>query len=219
MSVTSISRDLPPSAPCIVRLEASNTLAQITASGYLTAQADNINTLNNGEWTWLATDMVAVSASDGFGLFSVTSDFASLVYVPSSANVEAQVALTAAQWNGMYAAPVALIAAPGANKMIIVDKLSLAMTFVSAQYAAGGAVAAQYENTVHGAGVAATATIAAATINGLAASTVENLAGAASIVYAAAVNQGLYLSNATGAFTTGDSTWVVTVNYHIIATA
>ncbi len=131
----------------------------------------------------------------------------------------AEVDLTAAQFNGMYAAPVVLVAAPGANKMIVVDKVVLNMTFVSAQYAAGGVVAAQYDSTIHGAGSAASATIAAATVNGFAASTGIMVDGAlASVAFTASVNKGIYLSNQTGAFTTGDGTWKIQIWYRTVAT-
>src|SRR6185503_6944489 len=105
----------------------------------------------------------------------------------------AAIPMTAAQWNGMYAAPFVLVAAPGANKLIFVKQAVLEMTFVSAQYANGGAVALQYDSTVHGAGVAASATMAAATVNGYAASTSNMLAGAlASGPLSTTVNKGLY---------------------------
>ena len=131
----------------------------------------------------------------------------------------AVVPMTAAQWNAMYGAPFVLVAAPGANKMIVVDRAVALMTFVSAQYASGGAVALQYDSTVHGGGSAASGTVAAATVNGYAASTGIQLDGAlSSVAFTAAVNKGLYISNATGAFTTGDSTWVVHVWYRIVPT-
>jgi len=66
-----------------------------------------------------------------------------------------EVSLTAAQLNGMYATPVQVIAAPGANKAILVNHAVLNMTFVSAQYAAGGVVGLQYGNTAHLAGAPA----------------------------------------------------------------
>ena len=130
-----------------------------------------------------------------------------------------EVDMTAAQWNGMYAAPVQLVAAPGANHLIVVDKIDLNMTFVAASYAAGGVVAAQYDSTVHGAGSPASATIAAATINGYAASTAIMVDGViSSVLFTACVNKGLFLSNQTGAFTTGDGTWKIQVWYRIVAT-
>lgn len=132
-----------------------------------------------------------------------------------------KVPMTAAQWNGMSASPFALIAAPGANKIIVVQKLIGAMTFVSAQYAAGGAIICQYDSSATGAGVNAcgTSTIAAATVNGFAASTSWGLTGqipAAGAAFSTTVNKGLYLSNQTGAFTTGDGTWNIHIWYQVV---
>jgi hypothetical protein len=132
------------------------------------------------------------------------------------------VPITAAQFNGMYAAPKLLIAAPGANKLIVVSQMILAMTFVSADYAAGGVVAAQYDSTVHGGGALATNSEAAADFFAAASTsfvfegTNGNTVGA--VPFSTSVNKGLYLSNATGAFTTGDSTFVAHIWYRIIAT-
>jgi hypothetical protein len=132
----------------------------------------------------------------------------------------ASVPITAAQFNGMYAAPVLLVAAPGANKMIVVETMELIMTFVSADYAAGGVVAAQYDSTAHGAGVLATNSEAAADFFA-AASTVFQFIGTSgntvgALPFSTCANKGLYLSNPTAAFTTGDSTWVVKVYYRVI---
>src|SRR6185503_16625432 len=130
----------------------------------------------------------------------------------------AQVSLTAAQFNGMYAAPVLLVAAQGANTMIIVESIQLQMTFVSAAYAAGGVVAAQYDSTANGAGVHASSDEAAADFFA-AASTVFKLNGGLVLApFTTCANKGLYLSNLTQAFTTGDSTWRVKVYYHVIST-
>lgn len=139
----------------------------------------------------------------------------------------ASVAITAAEFNGMYAAPKLLIAAPGANKLIVVDRMELVMTFVSAAYAAGGVVAAQWDSTINGGGQHATNTEAAADFFAAASSAflfVGNSGNAATtdgglVPLAANVNKGLYLSNKTGAFTTGDGTWVAKIHYRIIATA
>lgn len=135
----------------------------------------------------------------------------------------ASVAITAAQFNGMYAAPKLLIAAPGANKLIVIDRAELIMTFVSAAYAAGGVVGFQYDSTVHGAGVAASNTEAAADFFAAASTTFpfNGVAGntVAILPFTTTVNKGLYLSNLTQAFTTGDSTWVCKIHYRIVATA
>lgn len=132
------------------------------------------------------------------------------------------VAVSAAEFNGMYAAPKLLLAAGGANTLIVLDRAVLAMTFVSAAYANGGVVTIQYDATVNGAGVAASNTEAAADFFA-AASTAFQFNGVAGNTVAISpftttVNKGLYLSNLTGAFTTGDSTFVVHLWYRIIPT-
>ncbi len=146
--------------------------------------------------------------------------------VPNTNLIYATVAITAAQFNGMYAAPKLLIAAPGANKLIVLERAVLAMTFVSAAYAAGGVVAFQWDATVNGGGQHASNTEAAADFFAAASSAFmfNGNSGNASTVngglvpFAANVNKGLYLSNDTGAFTTGDSTWVAHLWFKIIPT-
>lgn len=137
--------------------------------------------------------------------------------VPNTNLIYTTVAITAAQWNGMYAAPKLLVAAPGANKLIVVNRIALLMTFVSAAYAGGGVVLGQYDTTVHGAGDPATVTETAADFFA-GASTAFLLQGSLSTgaAFTTSVNKGLYLSNQTGAFITGDSTWVAHVWYSII---
>jgi hypothetical protein len=134
----------------------------------------------------------------------------------------ATAAITAAQFNGMYAAPKLIVAAPGANKIILLERAALVMTFVSAAYANGGAVAFQLDSTVHGAGPLASNAQKAADFTGAAASDVFMFNGAAGddsdILFTAGVNKGLYLSNLTAAFDTGDSTFVAHVWYKVVPT-
>jgi len=148
-------------------------------------------------------------------------DFAStaLELKPTYLNV-VEVSLTAAQFNGMYATPVQVIAAPGANKAILVNHAVLNMTFVSAQYAAGGVVGLQYGNTAHLAGAPASATEAASDFTAAAASTLFRFGAGLSTgaLVSAAANTAVYISNATGAFTTGDSTFKLWVWYEVIPT-
>lgn len=135
----------------------------------------------------------------------------------------ASVAVSAAEFNGMYAAPKLLIAAPGANNLIEIDRMLLIMTYGTANFASGGVVAAQYDSTANGAGVKATNTEAAADFFAAASTTFSfvgtsgNTAGI--LPFSTTVNKGIYLSNQTGAFTTGDSTFVVKIYYRIVAVA
>ncbi len=120
----------------------------------------------------------------------------------------------------MYATPVQVIAAPGANKAIIVNHAVLNMTFVSAQYAAGGAVGLQYGNSAHLAGAPASATEAATDFTGAAASTLFRFGAGLSTgaAVSSAANAAVYISNDTAAFTTGDSTFKLWVWYEVIPT-
>lgn len=139
--------------------------------------------------------------------------------IPNTNLIYAAVPISAAQFNGMYAAPMLLLAAPGANKLISVDKIDLLMTFVSADYAAGGVVAAQYDNTVHGAGVLASTTWAAASFFvGVSTGFLFGASSSVAQTFSTCVNKGLYLSNLTQPFTTGDSTFVAHIWYRIIPT-
>ncbi len=128
------------------------------------------------------------------------------------------VAITAAEFNGMYAAPKLLLAAGGANTLQVIDQLQLVMTYGSANYAAGGVAAVQYDSTANGAGVIASTTLAAATFQAAASTTFTMNAGVVALPFTTTVNKGLYLSNITGAFTTGDSAMVAHIWYRTIPT-
>jgi len=162
-------------------------------------------------------------ASYTIGNFLAAGDTNGSVGTDSGLNVDnvlqiATVAVTAAQFNGMYATPKLLVAAPGANKQLIVDKVELIMTYVSANYAAGGVAAVQWDSTANGAGVIASTTLSAATFQAAASTTFVMNGGVVPATFTTTVNKGLYLSNITGAFTTGDSTFVVKVHYRIVPT-
>ncbi len=178
------------------------------------------NTLLGNPGGGAGAEFVEVTLGNGlaFGTGTLT--------VPNTNLIYAAVPITAAEFNGMYAAPKLLVAAPGANKLIVVERMVLAMTFVAAAYAAGGVVAAEWDNVAHAAGQHATNTEAAADFFAAASSAfmfVGNSGNASTIdgglvPFAANVNKGLYLSNLTQAFTTGDGTWVAHVWYKIIPT-
>lgn len=129
------------------------------------------------------------------------------------------VPISAAEFNGMYAAPVELVSAPGADTLLVLDQVQLAMTYGAANYAAGGVAAVQYDSTANGAGVIASSTLAAATFQAAASTTFTFNPGVVALPFATTVNKGLYLSNITGAFTTGDSDMVAHVWYREIPTA
>jgi hypothetical protein len=127
--------------------------------------------------------------------------------------------ITAAQFQGMYAAPFELIPAQGANTVIKFHGASLELIWNTTQYTNAGAgnVYVQYSNTVHAGGTLLTAAITGANVTGANASryyafSFEPVIGD----LADTANQGLYLSNTGAAYATGDSTFNWYVWYSVI---
>lgn len=211
---------------------ASSSTSVTTASMGLTASIGTANIQNNavtyakiqqasadtliGNPTGGTANVEEITLGNGLAFSGTT------LAIPDTNLIYAKVSITAAQFNGMYGAPVQLVAAGGANTLLVLKQMFLPMTFVSAQYASGGVVAVQYDSTVHGAGVAASTTEQASDFTGAAASTTFRFIGtsgnASQAAFSTTVNKGLYLSNQTGAFTTGDSTFVAHIWYSIIPT-
>lgn len=83
MAILTASRDWGTSGPNIVRITASNTLAEMAASGYVTTQADELAALNSGTWEWVVGDLIAAAASDGSEFFRFDGDdFTTFIQLP-----------------------------------------------------------------------------------------------------------------------------------------
>lgn len=274
MSITAISRNFDGN-PNIVYIVCDDTLATITAAGYLTGDAISaqIEALNNGAFQWLDTDIVLISYAPSFliNFFKYDATNATFVSNPASGGISTSlvsgnmlvgsagnvatsvtmsgdatmiasgaltianaainsaklnplalqyiaVPISAAEFNGAYAAPIQLIAAPGANKLIVLERCQLLLTYGSAAFAAGGVTALQYDSTINGAGVIASTTQAAANFQVTASTGIVFNAGVVAEPFTTCVNKNLSLSNITGAFTTGNSTMVAHVWYKVIPT-
>jgi hypothetical protein len=126
------------------------------------------------------------------------------------------VPLTAANIIAMYAAPVSVLAAPAAGSAHIVESASLIMTYGTTQFTGGGNIGLQYGNTANLAGTAATAVMPSSSITG-AASAATTVQGALAAAPLANMNAAaLFISNATAAFATGDSTFVLELWYRTV---
>ena len=147
-------------------------------------------------------------------------DFAGTVLEVSKANsVYATGTISAAQLEAAYDTPLQLVAAAGSHTALVVSNFVLETVYGTTQYTAGGATGLQYGNSAHLAGEKATATLAAATLNAYAANAIVALAGAmASGASTAVVDEGLFFSNDTQAFATGDSTFVYHLWYSVVPT-
>lgn len=213
MAITNITRDWGID-PSIVRMVTTDTLATITATGYLTAQATNIQAIQNGNFQWVADDYVLCSYSGGESFFTYNATNACLD--PAGGTFNAQVTLTSAQILAMNATPVQIIAAPASTKALILNRIWCAYDFVTTQYAAGGAIGLEWGNTAALAGPAASNTLAAATFNAYAADNAFDLTPDGTDTIANIKGKGVYISNGTAAFTTGDGKLTVNVNYTVV---
>lgn len=188
----------------------------VVAAGYLTAQ----QALGH---VFYPNDVIYVSYVSGAGFFNMSFSGSTITLSPAivtlNANLSAQVAVSASDFNGMYAAPKLLVAAPGANQILIHDSTELVETYNANAYAAGGTVAVQYDSTVHGAGGIASTTLANTAFQVTASNVFTMNRGVVPAPFSTCVNKGLYLSNISGAFTTGDSAMVANVFYKILAVA
>lgn len=208
----------------------NETIATVVASGYFNS-FQQVLTSGSEAGPFAVGGVIHIHGNDANGMYvitSITTNVTVATYAAigsiSSAQVNANliqyttVAITAANFNGMYAAPKLLVAAAGADTLLVLDKVQLLMTYNSAAYAAGGVAAVQYDSTANGAGVIASSTLAAATFQPTASTGWNFNAGVVAETFSTCVNKGLYLSNITGAFTTGDSDMVAHVWYKEIPT-
>lgn len=126
--------------------------------------------------------------------------------------------LTAANLIAMYTTPVEIIAAQGAGKSIVVQKLTFSITRTSTAFTGGGAVIFQYAATANGAGTQALdSTIAAAVVTGAAgvSKSFRNGAVISDSANTVTENVGLFISNATAVFAAGTGTVTGEVWYYV----
>lgn len=204
-------------------ISTADTLATISASAYFN---DVANYLKIG-------DTIFLNGSDGVNNVDVTAvspnvTVADATTVAADSITSAEMSpsllkytttvMTSAQFLGAFAAPHLLVAAPGANTLLVPEQFRFVMTHGGTNYADGGVAHVQWDSTASGAGVIASSTLAAATFYAAASTTLTMNAGVVAAPFTTTVNKGLYFSNITGAFTTGDSDFVVHTWYREIST-
>jgi hypothetical protein len=122
-----------------------------------------------------------------------------------------KVTVTAAQIAAMFGAPVTVLPAPGANKVLLIFGIVVqTVPDAALSYTAGGALNFVYHGTsvIPHAGSIAAAVILSATAS------MNQLPDTAASIQPP-VNTGLDITNATQAFATGDGTLILTIWYSI----
>jgi hypothetical protein len=214
MAIIAMSRDFGALDPNIVRVVTTDNLGTITAAGYLTAQATTIEALQNGDFQWKFDDYVLIAYAGGEGFF--TYNPVTLTFDPAQGSFSTQITLTSAQIMGMDAAPVQIIGAPALTRAIILNRIVGVYHFGTVQYTAGGAIGLEWGNAAALAGPAASTTLAGATFDGYVASNMFELTPDNTDTLANIAGMGVYISNNTAPFATGDGTLVINVNYNIV---
>src|SRR5580692_2169690 len=94
--------------------------------------------------------------------FQVSISNGVITLIPNLNEVYTRIAITSANITGMYAAPLLLVPAPGANLVLFPKQAMMILNYGGTTYASGGVTNIQYTNIANGAGYYASANIAAA---------------------------------------------------------
>lgn len=114
----------------------------------------------------------------------------------------------------LFATPFQLIAAPAAGQSIVLHGFMIRTLPGTVQFASGGVVAPQYANTVHGGGTLITSTLPATTVNSASSSDTKLDDTGSNLTIP--TGTGVFLSNATGAFTNGNGALECFLWYSIV---
>ncbi len=197
--------------------------ATVSASGYF-----NAGVAYGGVGTDLVTgDYINSYSSTSLSrvTYRVTNTAGVITVTLVSGVVTSTTAITAAMFNGMYVAPITLLAAPGANRILVLESVVLAPSnLLTTDYAAGGVVHVQYTATTNGGGLVTSGTIAATEFTADAETTTSiirplTVSGNSAVAATLIPNAPLCLSNQTQAFTTGTITYNAYTRATLVAAA
>lgn len=148
------------------------------------------------------------------------------VSAPAGTPITVRVPMTLAQFLGMRTTPFQLIAAQGANTLIVALSIIFELNMAGVAFASGGVTGLQYGNTTS-LGGPTIAFMAASAITAPTAGQIVNLpvnwfsstTQPGTVAKSTTVNTAVYVSNQSAAFTGGTgATVVITVTYVVITT-
>ncbi len=131
-----------------------------------------------------------------------------------------KVAISSSELKTMRVTPKLLVAAGGANTLLVVNFFVFEYKFITAAYTGGGNVFIQWDSTTLAGGLAAAGPVTPATIGMTSTVDCDNIIEKSAQFKAGSttVNKGLYLTNATAAFATGAGTVNIHLYYSVLAT-
>jgi hypothetical protein len=195
--------------PVSAALELQSTEGAFLMPRMTTTQRDALTTVVNGMQVYNSTtDQLNIRAGGSWAALPTTA----------STTLFTSVALDTAAVTGMFAAPETILAAPGAGYSYVVHRAVLQLNVGFIQFANGGDVNLCYGTTQTD---LASATIAAAFVNGAADAVIAvdgDINTTTGLALSVTENAALSLTNATGAFDTGNGDLVVYVWYSIVNT-
>ena len=183
--------------------------------------------------TTASGDLQVASTGLSTAGFVLTSNGASstpsfqAVTAPSGTPILVRVPMTLAQFLGMRTTPFQLIAAQGANTLIVPISIVFDLNLAGVAFSGGGNTGLQYGNTAS-LGGPTIAFMSASVVTAPTAGQIINLpidwfatvTTPASVAKSTTVNTGVFITNATAAFTGGTgATVVINVVYSVITTA
>src|SRR5262245_13746315 len=121
------------------------------------------------------------------------------------------VTLTAANIIAMNGAPVEVVPAQGANRLIVVDSIIFKMNRTATAFTGGGAISFKFAG-----GATVSPTIAATVVTTGGAGTEYSQLDKLEAALTPVPNAALQITNATGAFAAGTGTAEVTVTYTVV---
>lgn len=192
----------------------TNTAGVITTTTFST-----VNTVNTGNIADLAVTAAKI-ANNTITDTQVSVNGLTSLSLNKSLVQFASGNLTTANIEAMYGAPIQLIPAAGANTLIVVKQFTVELAYNNVAFTGGGAFGLQYGNTAALAGPAASNQFSAGIITATAStwgSEANTGIGAAPALLGCA-NTGIFISNLTAAFATGNSNMNWYIDYAVYTT-
>lgn len=153
------------------------------------------------------------------GVFSIPANSIGASKLALNALQYGSITISSSQFQNMYTTPVQVLASPGVGFVNVFQQFLLLMNYGTTTYTGGGNINLQYGNASFGAGPGVATPIVPTSSNVLSTqSTIVNSSGATATatILASAANTAVYISNQTGAFTTGNSTFKLYFWYRIV---